>query len=274
MLAGDRGTRAGDLRRDRRPDRRDRRLGPGPLGRVVVLRADLRGSKSYPVHCRRPAEGDAFPADLDGPGEQVVLDENELAEGHDFCSVGVSRSRPTQRLCAVGVDFEGDERHSVSLPRARRRRGAHRSGSTDVGYAVAWTADARVALLRARRRRLAALRALAPRPVDRSLGRRLVYREDDERFRRRPSRGAATTPCCSCTSVGDDDRGPRRSTPRRPRRCGSLWPRRDGVECSIEHLVAPDGVALVGRDHQRRGRDRLRGPRRARRRRRRRSTES
>jgi oligopeptidase B len=196
-------------------------------------------SKSYPVHCRRPADGDGFPTELDGPGEQVLLDENVLAAGHDFCSVGVLEVDPTHRLCAVGVDFEGNERHSVSF---LSLDGTEAPPETieDVGYAAAWSADA-ASLLYVRVDD-------AWRPFE--LWRHdlwtdaaedvLVYREDDERFRVSVSRSrddavllvhVAST---LTTEVGVLDATS-------PTQLRVLWPRRHGVECSMEHLTAPDG---------------------------------
>ncbi len=49
---------------------------------------------SYPVHCRCRAEGDAYPSDLDAPGEEVILDENALAEGHVVLLGRRARDRP------------------------------------------------------------------------------------------------------------------------------------------------------------------------------------
>ena len=40
-------------------------------------------------------------------GEQVILDENLEAEGHEFLSVGVLALSPDERWVAVGTDFEG-----------------------------------------------------------------------------------------------------------------------------------------------------------------------
>jgi oligopeptidase B len=196
-------------------------------------------SKSYPVHCRRPAHGVDFPTELDGLGEQVLLDENVLAAGHDFCSVGVLEVDVSHRLCAVGVDFEGNERHTVSF---LSLDGAAAPPETidDVGYGVAWSADA-ASLLYVRVDD-------AWRPFE--LWRHdlwtdatedvLVYREEDERFRVSVSRSrddavllvhvasALTTEVHVLDAIS-------------PKAIEVLWPRRHGVECTIEHLTAPGG---------------------------------
>jgi oligopeptidase B len=195
--------------------------------------------RSYPVHCRRPRIGDAFPTTLDDEHEQVLLDENALAEGHAFCSVGVLEVAPSHRLVAVGVDFEGNERHAVTF-RSLDGRESPPETIADVGYSVAWTSDD-AALLYVRVDD-------AWRPFE--LWRHVVgtdpatdtllYREDDERFRvsvERTRDAAAllvhvssqtTTEVLALDAVT----------------AGALrvvWPRRPGVECSMEHLVAPSG---------------------------------
>ena len=57
--------------------------------------------KQYGVHCRCPVADpdDWTPPQLDEnteiPGEQILLDENVEAEGHDFFSLGAARSAST-----------------------------------------------------------------------------------------------------------------------------------------------------------------------------------
>ena len=59
---------------------------------------------AYTIHCRRPR---------DGGEEQILLDENVLAEGHDFFSVGdVDISADHSRL-AYTFDTTGDEIHTL-----------------------------------------------------------------------------------------------------------------------------------------------------------------
>ena len=44
-----------------------------------------------------------------GATPTVILDENELADGHDYCRVGVCEPSPDGRLLAYAVDVAGDE---------------------------------------------------------------------------------------------------------------------------------------------------------------------
>ncbi len=65
----------------------------------------IEQERSYPIHCRKKGS-------LEAP-EQVILDINELAEGHDFYKVaGVERS-PNHRLLAFAVDTTGAEQYTV-----------------------------------------------------------------------------------------------------------------------------------------------------------------
>ncbi|WP_433577788.1 S9 family peptidase [Nocardia brasiliensis] len=77
--------------------------------------------KQYGVHCRCPiaagAEGiDAWtPPQLEAgtevPGEQILLDSNVLAEGHDFFALGAYSISHDGNLLAYSVDTNGDERY-------------------------------------------------------------------------------------------------------------------------------------------------------------------
>jgi oligopeptidase B len=65
----------------------------------------------YPIFCRRRAETE----DGTEAPEQVLLDQNALAEGHGYCSIGVLEVSPDHRLLAWSVDFEGDEDHLLRV---------------------------------------------------------------------------------------------------------------------------------------------------------------
>ncbi|UAL28311.1 S9 family peptidase [Nocardioides rotundus] len=82
--------------------------------------------KEYGASCRVPVRGDddwhaPIPAEDSAPdqpalpGEQVLLDLNELAEGHEFFSLGGSTVSPDDRLLAYSTDTTGDERYTVRV---------------------------------------------------------------------------------------------------------------------------------------------------------------
>jgi oligopeptidase B len=81
--------------------------------------------KEYGASCRVPvADEDDWtpptPAEVAAdqpalPGEEVLLDHNDLAEGHDFFSLGGSAVSPTTTLLAYSTDVKGDERYTVRV---------------------------------------------------------------------------------------------------------------------------------------------------------------
>ncbi|KKO82166.1 S9 family peptidase [Corynebacterium xerosis] len=79
--------------------------------------------KSYGLSCRMRADGDdwtppAIPDAAPGepvPGEEILLDLNELAEGHEFFSLGAASVTVDGNLLAYSVDVVGDERYTLRI---------------------------------------------------------------------------------------------------------------------------------------------------------------
>jgi oligopeptidase B len=82
--------------------------------------------KDYGASCRVPVrdtddwtppvpDGDAAPDQPALPGEEVLLDLNELAEGHEFFSLGGSSLTLDGTLLAYATDTTGDERYTVRV---------------------------------------------------------------------------------------------------------------------------------------------------------------
>lgn len=74
--------------------------------------------KNYALSCRVPATGEPWTppkVSEEMPGEQVLLDANELAEGHEFFSLGASSVTTSGRLLAYSVDTTGDERFDLRI---------------------------------------------------------------------------------------------------------------------------------------------------------------
>ncbi len=75
--------------------------------------------KSYGISCRAPigAADDWTPPTIDGKvaGEQVLLDSNAEAEGHDFFSVGGSDVSTDGTALAWSSDVVGDERYTLRI---------------------------------------------------------------------------------------------------------------------------------------------------------------
>ena len=76
--------------------------------------------QQYAVYCRREVRpGEVIPPNsADGRplnGEEVLLDGNELAAGHDFFDIGTFRPSPDQRWLAYSTDFTGNERFTLRV---------------------------------------------------------------------------------------------------------------------------------------------------------------
>lgn len=74
--------------------------------------------KQYSIYCRRPVlEGEtAPPIPVDGAplaGEEILIDGNKLAEGHEFFALGAYEISPDGKLLAYSTDFSGDERFTL-----------------------------------------------------------------------------------------------------------------------------------------------------------------
>src|SRR5487761_1872902 len=70
--------------------------------------------KSYAVHCRRPVEDDTPPLEVEpSPDETVLLDENELADGHEYLRVANLDASPDHRWLAYATDTTGAELYDL-----------------------------------------------------------------------------------------------------------------------------------------------------------------
>jgi len=94
---------------------------------------------SYAIHERRADRGDGTGPDDQAPTE-VILDENVLAEGHPYSSLGVADVSPDGWLLAYAVDHDGSEAHELHV---RDLRGGDDLpvAIPGVSYGFGWTAD-------------------------------------------------------------------------------------------------------------------------------------
>jgi oligopeptidase B len=102
--------------------------------------------QSYLVHCRKPASGDdrtppAPDSGDDASGvEEVLLDVNRQAAGHDFFRVATFDVSPDHRLLAWSSDTAGDERYTVRFRDLTTGRDLP-DVIPDTYYGSAWAAD-------------------------------------------------------------------------------------------------------------------------------------
>jgi len=98
----------------------------------------------YAIRCRRPAGTDALPDPLVAPGEpegeHVILDENQLAQGHDYFALGGFSIDPAQERLAYSTDTTGAERYHLRV--RNLATGSDLDDEiADVSYGLAWSQD-------------------------------------------------------------------------------------------------------------------------------------
>jgi oligopeptidase B len=104
---------------------------PFPLGSFLYYKRTETG-KAYPIHCRRRPEGP----------EQIVLDENELASGHEFFALGNFEVSPNGQLLAYSIDTEGDEAYVTRIKNLSSGRTLPEHISNTY-YSLVWANDDR-----------------------------------------------------------------------------------------------------------------------------------
>ncbi|MDP9392226.1 MAG: S9 family peptidase [Actinomycetota bacterium] len=92
---------------------------PSRLGDWWYYSRTVEGQQ-YPLHCRTAARPDDWTpprleAAVDVPGEQLLLDGNALAAGHDYFSLGAFSVSTDGNLLAFSTDFVGDERYTLQV---------------------------------------------------------------------------------------------------------------------------------------------------------------
>ena len=197
--------------------------------------------KQYGVQCRCPVTDpdDWAPPQFDEateiPGEQVLLDENVEAEGHDFFSLGAATVSIDGNILAYSVDVKGDERYTLRFKDLRTGE-PYADEISGVGAGATWGADNTTVYY------VTVDEAWRPDTVWRHrLGAdtpdEQVYHEPDERFwvavgRTRSNKyvliaaGSAVTSEMRYADAADPDAS-----------FQTVWPRRDGIEYSLDHAV-------------------------------------
>ena len=129
--------------------------------------------KDYEIYCRRLGS-------MEAP-EEILLDGNELATGHDYFDLGYVERSPDENLMAYAADFDGSERHEL------RFRDLTTGKDLDdvirgVYYGSAWAADSKTffySMPDAAMRPFQVWRHVLGTPPALDV---LVLQEDDERF--------------------------------------------------------------------------------------------
>jgi oligopeptidase B len=197
--------------------------------------------KQYGVHCRCPVRDidDWSPPQLDEyteiAGEEVLLDENAEADGHEFFALGAISVSIDANVLAYSVDVVGDERYTLRF--RNLTTGDHYPDViTGIAAGVTWAADSATVYY------LTVDDAWRPDTVWRhrigaGLPAEKVYHEPDERFwlgvgRTRSDKYLMIASGSSVTSevFYADAADPKA-------KFTSILPRREGIEYSVEHAV-------------------------------------
>ncbi len=109
----------------------------------------VEGSE-YSIYCRGPAPDRRTPPTLEGPleGEQVLLDGNVEAAGHEFFSLGAFDVSRDGRLLAYSVDVTGGERFTL-LVKDLESGELLADRIEDTAYGVAWAQSSHLFYTRA-----------------------------------------------------------------------------------------------------------------------------
>lgn len=195
--------------------------------------------QQYGIQCRRlvsegetepPATGDGAPL----AGEEILLDGNVLAQGHDFFSLGTFDVSPDGRWLAYSTDFAGDERFTLRVKDLQTGE-VLADEVPDTFYGTAWSGDGSTLFY------LTVDEAWRPNQVWRhTVGApaeddAVVYQEDDERFwvGVELTRSEKFIVIDSHSKVTSEVRVIPASNP--TGEPAVIAPRRQGVEYSIEH---------------------------------------
>ena len=142
------------------------------------------GAEAQGEPARRPAAGaaDESRSGAAADGEQVILDVNQVAEGHAFCQVAARPVSPNGRLLAYAVDTVGRRRYAVRVRDLATGRDLP-DVIPDVTANLAWAADGET-LFYARHdpATLRPYRILRHRLGDDPAADRLVHEETDAEF--------------------------------------------------------------------------------------------
>ncbi|HTX96161.1 MAG TPA: S9 family peptidase [Mycobacterium sp.] len=197
--------------------------------------------KQYRVQCRCPIShpDDWGPPSLDEnievPDEQVLLDSNTEAEGHEFFALGAAVVSLDGNLLAYSVDTVGDERYTLRFKDLRTSE-LYPDEIADIAAGATWAADNQTVYyltLDAAHRpdRVWRYRVGSGGPSE------LVYHEADERFWLGVglTRSEAYVFIAAGSSITTEMRYADAADPHA--RFTVVLPRREGIEYSVEHAV-------------------------------------
>lgn len=197
--------------------------------------------KQYGVHCRAPVAGPddwdppVFDEHTEVPGEQVLLDENAEADGHDYFALGAATVSPDANVLSYSVDVVGDERYTLRFKDLRTGEFLP-DRITGISAGVTWAADSACVYYTTvdeawRPDTVWRHRLGADGPAEQ------VFTEPDERFwvAVGRTRSNAYIVIAAGSAITSEVRLADASDPQAE--FTTVLPRRDGIEYSVEHAV-------------------------------------
>ncbi len=203
--------------------------------------------KEYAIHCRRPARGrdELPPAGEPGDEEQILLDENSLAQGSEYFAVGSAAVSHDHRWLAYGTDRRGDEKYELRFRPLDAETSPNVAAEVvfETSYGLAWSAGADhvfyVRLDEAQRPYQLWRHQLGTDPA----GDQLVFEEPDRRF----SLGTGSTRDESFVLIGLHSTNTSEwlaiPSPEPMATPTVVMARREGVEYAVDHLTLAGGGA-------------------------------
>ena len=206
--------------------------------------------QQYAIHCRRSdpdreldaagvlALATAGTTGVDA-GEEVLIDENEMAADSEYFALGVFDVSPSESCLAYAVDTTGGERYTMRF-RDLMSGDDLADEIPDVYYSSAWSADSTTLFYTRPDEALRPWQIWRHRLGEPTETDVLVLQEDDERF----FLGVGTTRSerfiilTSSSKVTSEEYVIDTRRPEEPPRL--VEGRRQGIEYSIEHAVLPD----------------------------------
>ncbi len=214
----------------------------------MVLRPFRGGSRiTASTAAARPGQRDELPpAGEPGADEQILLNENVLAEGHDYFAVGSAAISPDHAWLAYATDTEGDESYELRFRNLNEASLATADEVVaDTGYGLAWSADSTIVFYvrfdDALRPHQLWRHELGADPADDHL----IYEEADRRFSLGTGLtrdGAYVMVSLHSTNTAEWLAIPADAPLSEPR---IVIPRREGHEYAIDHLAGDPGWFVV-----------------------------
>ena len=192
--------------------------------------------RQYPIHCRKRVGVDS--------GEEILLDENELATGHEYLRVGIFRVSPNHKLLAYSVDTSGAEAYTIYIKDLES--GEHLPDQIPgTYYSVEWANDSRTLFYNVLDAAMRPFKLFRHQLGTESTADALIYHEEDEAFflglrKSKSQRYLFLNLGSKVTSevwfIPADEPTARPTV---------ISPRQQDVEYTVEHAVDPDGERFL-----------------------------